>query len=42
MTITHERLVVPLLRRAFPAVGEVEASIEGERRESEKPSGPPG
>ncbi len=40
LSVTHERLVVPLVRRAFPAVAEVEASIEGERRESERPSTP--
>ncbi|MBN1771093.1 MAG: NifU family protein [Deltaproteobacteria bacterium] len=40
LTVTHERLVAPLLRRTFPAIVEVEASIDGERRPSEGPSTP--
>lgn len=40
LTVTHEQLVVPLLRRAFPAIVEVEASLEGERRASEGPAVP--
>jgi Fe-S cluster biogenesis protein NfuA len=40
LTVTHERLVVPLLLHAFPAIAKVEASIAGERRESDKPAAP--
>lgn len=37
LSVTHEQIVVPLLRRAFPAIIEIEASIDGERRASESP-----
>ncbi|NMC69502.1 MAG: hypothetical protein GYA57_05460 [Myxococcales bacterium] len=40
LSVTHEQIVVPLLRRAFPAIAEVEASIDGERRASEGPVAP--
>jgi len=40
LSVTHEQVVVPLLRRAFPAIAEIEASIDGERRASEGPAAP--
>jgi len=40
LSVTHEQVVVPLLRRAFPAIVEIDASIEGERRASEEPAAP--
>lgn len=33
--ITHERLVAPLIRRAFPGIGSVRATIAGENPNGE-------